>query len=153
MTIIRPEDNANVFRKDSRDDRASESFRETKRKRTRDSLNGNKFIIIRISQQISMNMRESWRIRNSLETERNRENRLRFQRCMEYICSICIRTLRILFRPKRIQWHYCCSIFYDTETSVENLILFATCPLWTLTNSNLIGTARFFPNLYLALCG
>lgn len=59
MTIIRSEDNANVFRKDSRDDRASESFRETKKKRTRDSLNGNKFIIIRISQQISMNMRES----------------------------------------------------------------------------------------------
>lgn len=32
MTIIRSEDNANVFRKDSRDDRASESFRETKKK-------------------------------------------------------------------------------------------------------------------------
>lgn len=44
------------------------------------------------------------------------------------------------------------SIFHYTETSVEDLILFAARPLGTLTDSYVIVAARFFTDLHLTLC-
>ena len=43
-------------------------------------------------------------------------------------------------------------ISYDPETAVVKLILFASCPLWTLIDTDVIAAAMFFSNLYLTLC-
>lgn len=43
------------------------------------------------------------------------------------------------------------SILHYTETSVEDLILFPTCPLGTLTDSHVVAATRLLTDLYLAL--